>query len=186
MSKVRDSQRRKLYKAEREAKLDETPLPTVLDCHNYVHKCLKSKRLLKTYPFMRGAKIGIKDGRRTRIARGGRFYLNLPRWARTKWVVLHELAHTITIRGNPRPVPGHGREYAAVFLKLVHLFLGADEAKRLKAAYKANKVKFRPKRAGTPRPKGVMPEGLRKYLEAKRQNERAKVGPLPGVQPEGA
>jgi hypothetical protein len=62
----------------------------------------------------------IKDGRGTRIARGGIHYINLPMWARTELIVLHEVAHTITDRKwGHYNIAGHGAEYMSVFTDLL-------------------------------------------------------------------
>jgi putative metallohydrolase (TIGR04338 family) len=169
MKQPRDSQRSKLYKAERIAEVDSKSYPDLSDCQNYILKCLKSKRLLKLYPFMNGVFVEVKDGRGCRNASGGRYSITLPRWARTEWVMLHELAHTITMRKYVKRVAPHGREYAVVYLNLVRIFLGRESEKQLKLAFKTHRVKYRkPRKPIVGRPKGVIPEGLRKYLESKR------------------
>lgn len=66
--------------------------------------------------------------------RGGGGIIRLGRDARNEWVMLHELAHNLTH-------DGHGPAFAAVYVKLIHHVMGADAAKRLKAAYRVRKVK---------------------------------------------
>jgi hypothetical protein len=58
------------------------------------------------------------------------------------WVILHELAHIAT-PGDP----GHGREFARVFLGLVRRFLGPESGKVLLAAYRAEQVKYLARRS---------------------------------------
>jgi putative metallohydrolase (TIGR04338 family) len=59
------------------------------------------------------------------------------------WVVLHELAHA----GSPED-PGHGREFARVFLGLVRRFLGPEAGTVLLAAYRQEGVKYLARRGG--------------------------------------
>jgi len=56
-------------------------------------------------------------------------------------VILHEVAHALTSQR-----PAHGPHFAACFLSLVRHFIGHPEAAALKAAFKAEHVRTRPKR----------------------------------------
>lgn len=64
----------------------------------------------------------VKDGRRTRVARGGVSYLNLPKWARTPRTILHECAHSLQLRRTSR-YAFHGPEFVAIFLDLYDRFI---------------------------------------------------------------
>lgn len=73
-------------------------------------------------------RLKVKDGRRTRIARGGPYYLNLPKGARSFPVVMHEAAHGIAhllySRSAGPGVPSkaiepHGAEYVRTYLYLL-------------------------------------------------------------------
>jgi hypothetical protein len=70
-----------------------------------------------------------------------------------RWLLLHEICHWIT----PHDA-GHGREYARIYLSAVKRFLGDDEARKLRAAFKTKRVKYR----ATPN-KG---EGVTRYASA--------------------
>lgn len=83
----------------------------------------------------------IKDGRGTTFARGGWRSINLPLWARTKPVILHELAHNLSARDYIDD--GHGPWYMRYFIDLVARFLGADKSAMLKSA-KAAGLKVAP------------------------------------------
>lgn len=59
----------------------------------------------------------LSDGRGTRIARGSRYRINLPAWARNPVVVLHEAAHGIAPPGTR-----HGPVWARIVVELWHYF----------------------------------------------------------------
>ena len=63
----------------------------------------------------------VTDGRGRRHACGSREAIKLPRWARTRAVVLHECAH-----GLARDM--HGPEFVAVYVGLLERFAGLDAA----------------------------------------------------------
>lgn len=148
----RDSQRSKLYRAENayftKAGLDKTELPEVKDIEVFVKKVLNRAPIQRRYKAaILWGPVKVKDGRgHSKTAEGGIWGINMPRFARSRWLVLHELAHTITIRHHGRYVAAHGREYAAVYLNLVHFGLGKEHADGLKRAFIEGKVRFRPKR----------------------------------------
>lgn len=95
-------------------------------------------------------RIDLRDGRGTSWARGGGgisptrggwAYLNLPRWARKREVVLHELAHVLVDhqRANGRirgAVAAHGRHFTRAMLALVGRWVSVDAARTLRAAYR--------------------------------------------------
>ncbi len=62
----------------------------------------------------------VTDGRGRRHACGSREAIKLPRWARTRAVVLHECAH-----GLARDM--HGPEFVAAYVGLLECFAGLDE-----------------------------------------------------------
>ena len=146
----RDSQRSKVYAAENEAfrayspKNSEPTLPRVKDCERFVKKVFASKRVKAAFPRATREIWGvprIEDGRGCRAARGGYSFLVLPRWARRDWVVLHEIAHTITGR-EVGDVPAHGWQYCTVYLRLVLYVLGREHHDALKASFKKHRVRF--------------------------------------------
>lgn len=157
MTGARDMQKAKLYRAEREAfgfgfsavvrydrhsgrHSSEMTLP---DCEAFIDKVCCDAWVRRTFGTIAPR---VADGRGTRIARGSPDRINLPRWARTKPVILHELAHGLTRKAyGPSPAP-HGWEFASVYLRLVQHFLGKDRADQLRAAFKKHRVRTAPKR----------------------------------------
>jgi hypothetical protein len=74
----------------------------------------------------------LGDGRGRRHACGSREVIKLPRWARTRVIVLHECAH-----GMSRD--GHGPAFVRAYVSLLCQFAGHDRAS-LEASLRAHKV----------------------------------------------
>lgn len=90
--------------------------------------------------WIREAGIEVKPKNGGRALGGGR-RIQLPAWARSKAVILHELAHCLVGGG-----VGHNWPFARAFADLCGMFLGEDARKALHAAYKLHRVKHRPPR----------------------------------------
>lgn len=85
----------------------------------------------------------------------------IPPWGRNKSVILHELCHHITYaiaewRRNIEKRtgsyyglsdPGHGRQFAWLYWKMVRHFLGVQAGKALMAQYRTHKVRYTTRRA---------------------------------------
>ena len=82
----------------------------------------------------------VTDGRGRRHACGSRATIKLPRWARTRAVVLHECAHGMAD-------DQHGPGFVAVYVELLARFAGLD-ATRLRATLAATGVRVAPEAAG--------------------------------------
>lgn len=174
-----DTQRKKIYDSEDAAfpGHKQGPIPalrTVADVERFLHSVVKRKRVQNKYPkAVRYARDGIQvsDGGGTRWARGGGGWVNAPLWARTYTVMLHELAHNLA-----GTHVEHNWQFAECLLYLVQTVLGPVEAEKLKAQYRAHRVKFRP-----PRPKRVISperrEALVNQLAAARAVKRGDVSP---------
>jgi len=76
----------------------------------------------------------------------GSGYVSLPPWGRTEWVILHEIAHAVTIHRSD--VAPHGREFAAAYLCLVRHMMGAESAKALRDSMRHYRVRV----AAAPKP----------------------------------
>lgn len=149
--RVRDTQRSKLYRAEAVLHKWKKPLPTVEDVVRYTGKVFGSKRVRAAFPnAILHVLPRVKDGRGTRIAKGGTSHISIPLWARNDVIVLHELAHTVTRRIYPINIAGHGWQFCATFLKLVLYMIGREAHDELKAEMKRTRVRFRPPRKSAP------------------------------------
>lgn len=70
-------------------------------------------------------------------------------FARSEWVLMHELAHSINHRTNDNAT-GHGWQYCSIYLGLVSRFLSTAAADALKAQFKAHRVRYNAPRARAP------------------------------------
>lgn len=161
MKTIRDSQRSKLYKAEGQVKnlKARERLETVPEMQTWVDQIVGSQwwlnyRVPAVDPTIRQyvgiqdygppqhRTIRVDDGRGRRCAHGySHGVIALPRWCRTRMMVLHEVAHTIQMEE-----PAHGRHYARIYLDLFRRWLGKAAYLELKAAFKAGRVRFSKRR----------------------------------------
>lgn len=142
----RDSQRAKAYAAERFA---------FMDCFGWGRQDFKSIKAIQAYvnKVTRCAWFRRRWGKRDikvsfkpyGSATGGFGSIRLPRWAWTRPVILHEMAHCLSPAGGPYG-PGHGRLWARTYLELVRYALGLKPYEALRDAYRAQRVKFHPLR----------------------------------------
>jgi hypothetical protein len=216
----RDTQRQRVYNAERRAFADfhDPTMETIVECWQFAQKVIGSAMFKRSFPRhhdrfasnskypwalaqdyhgyewvemfdKRGERIWpyrvtrianpgggglvIRNGQGTRIARGGSDWggnanLNLPAWARSKHVVLHELAHAVAPHGSV-----HGWRFCEIYLRLVHIGMGKDAMLRLKAEFDKpgrDRVRYRKPRAKrelTPEQKAELTERLTKARAAK-------------------
>lgn len=179
---VRDSQRSKLYAAERAAwkRYGATDnFGSTYEVQEWVNMITRS-RFWKSYvvphfqdadhpdtlPSLTGWQrwtlasryrmIQVRDGRARRSACGSRLgYIKMPRWSRTKWIVLHEIAHVVQTEW-----PAHGRQFARIYLDLVRRFIAPEAAQELKRAYIEKHVRSSKKRVAT---SAGNPEALKRH-----------------------
>lgn len=147
--KIRDSQKSKVYAAERRAfdaewgdKIEDGDLAATVRYVRQVEASATWRKILAKSglrPIAHG--LEIADGRGCRSARGSRTRLTLPVWARTRPVILHEMAHAAT--GDRVK---HNWPFAAVYLLLVGTFMGSAARDRLKEEFRKARVRFTPPR----------------------------------------
>jgi hypothetical protein len=168
---TRDSQRSKVYAAERSWEHDLEHggrdrfehFATNAECKRYVNNLLKRKRIKKKYMnFFNGYifhhGINVTHGGRNGWAHSYGGTIRLSPAARYSSVLLHELAHELM----PRSVH-HDWRYAATMLDLVRQVLGKDEERALKAEYRKHRVKYRKpiKRHITPEQRAILVERIK-------------------------
>lgn len=149
----RDSQRSKVYKAERAIDSYATALPQIADIERFVKKAWASKRVQKAWP--KATRIylpEVGDGRGRTSAGGTYNGILMPVWSRNSVIVLHELAHCIVARQYGSKPAGHGWQFAGVFLKLVLYMIGREAYNELKRSFKAHRVRHKPKATRTMTP----------------------------------
>jgi hypothetical protein len=88
----------------------------------------------------------------------------------TGWIVAHEMAHLVSFTRSAFPGRewdqdgrSHGWEWASVYLRLVRRFFGVANHDALRDAFKAGKVKFRPKRRMTEAQRAAAADRLAAY-----------------------
>jgi len=151
MARPRDSQRSKVYRSERHLsdhmKRYGGRLETVPEMQAWIDEINRSRWLkgyIKRHPHgIAYRPITVTDGRARRRACAElyvkRAYVKVPRWCRSKLVLLHEMAHVYT----PVYVAWHGPEFCACYLDFVGRWLGREAKAELKAAFIKCSVKHR-------------------------------------------
>lgn len=145
MLRARDSQRSRVYTADRGLIPSLTPL-SLRGCQDIVDD------LAFAYPIMYSAWDGrapqVKDGRGRRRAcyDPAEHTISLPVWSRKISVVCHEAAHAVVrnmITKDRQLVAWHGPEFARVYLDMMRHVAG-EYAPRLFERMKEAKVKLAP------------------------------------------
>ncbi|MGI8809828.1 MAG: hypothetical protein ACR2KK_18700 [Acidimicrobiales bacterium] len=135
VARPRDSQRARLYRAEGEVDPGRR-LPTVEKMQAWVDGLVATDWFLVRWG-ERAFEVrpGFGHRRATADANG---VLQMPKWARTELVLLHEVAHCLT----PVAVASHGPEYAGVLLALVRRGMGPGPAQLLEDAFARERVRW--------------------------------------------
>lgn len=137
----RDSQRERVYQAEKPLMASQEKFRSVEDCQAFVDEVVDSDWWLAR--FSRISKITVTDGRSRR--RGGAEYtwggweIAMPVFSRNRLYLLHEIAHCL---GLPTEA-WHGPAYAARYLALVERWLGKKAARQLRADFAKEGVRYR-------------------------------------------
>lgn len=158
----RDNQKQRVYNAEKSVYKFGQTIPTN-ELQAYANKVL-DKRAIRSRWGIRNVRVEL--GRSSGASYGGRITLGVA--SRNEWVMLHELAHELA----PREVK-HGPEFVGIYIFLVDLVLGKAEGNRLRAAFKANRV--RSSRKAIPVVKSDVPASRadRDKLERKRNRDES-------------
>lgn len=106
----------------------------------------------------RDRKPRVGDGRGCRSALGGYRGIDIPRWARTRPIVLHELAHFAVYHCK------HHWPWAETFVDLVAATLGAVAAHKLEREFDARQVPHR-----EPKKRRMSPEARARLAEMGRR-----------------
>jgi len=142
---VRDSQRSKVYAAERVVHGDN--FETVEEMQTYVDKVLGRAWFVRRWPKVAANGIAVEDGRGRRSAaaktRWGRLIVTMPKWSRYEEIILHEIAHHCSdAQYGTREVAAHGWEFAGTLVELVRYEMDKDEADKMKASFRERKVRW--------------------------------------------
>jgi putative metallohydrolase (TIGR04338 family) len=130
MQKARDTYRQKVYRAERIAFAGTSGYPPrygrriekVPDIQAYIDKLVASAWFRRRWGRTGYRAIRIHPGKRHTRATGDPWtgIIQLPIWARSEAVILHELAHVLC----PTEAPWHGWEFLQIQLELIDHQLG--------------------------------------------------------------
>lgn len=147
----RDSQREKVYAAERIAKtlFPKDSFSTKDEVIAYVHTIIDTRWWKARFP----DEIDIRPNLGSTSATGGvvfgRGKLWLPKWSWEPWVIMHELAHILChgdriFRGfNRHGMEGaHGRNFCHWYLELIWYFMGQPEYRCLRSSFREKRAKY--------------------------------------------
>ncbi len=132
----RDSQRARLYRAEGLVDAGR-PLPTVARMQAWVDGLAATDWFVARWG-ARSFEVRPGYGHRRATADAVNGVLQMPKWARSELVLLHEIAHCLT----PLTHASHGPEYAGVLLALARRGMGPGTAQRLEDAFAAERVRW--------------------------------------------
>ncbi len=136
-----DSQRERLYAAERQVKAClRDLLPTIAEMQGYVDGILRSRWSQDYFGSRMLTPITVVGPRqwnqRRADARSFTSEISMSKELRSKFVLIHEVCHILTDRFyGQRMSEGHGPEFATFELMLVNHFLGAEDARELLEAF---------------------------------------------------
>lgn len=135
MKRPRDSQRQKLYDAERVLIEFSRPLPTVPEIQTYVDDLCAQKWFRSRFG---NRIIPVKDGRGRRTAFGYHSGpILVPRKFRREDSILHEVAHVVSSSNHA----AHGPEYAANLATIVFHKMGREAETALLRSFDEHRVK---------------------------------------------
>jgi len=135
-TRPRDSQRARLYRAEGEVDAGRR-LATVERMQAWVDGLVATDWFVARWG-VRSFEVRPGFGHRRATADTVNGVLQMPKWARSELVLLHEVAHCLT----PATFASHGPEYAGVLLALARRGMGPGTAQRLEDAFAVERVRW--------------------------------------------
>jgi len=153
MRRPRDSQREKVYAAEREAfntdfsRPEDHEMRTLASLEETVRLILATPAVRERFKYAPSF-VKIEATRAHRGTAYGTRRIKLPRFARRPAnyaYLLHEVAHILVSSELGTTSAWHGREFAATMIFLADYFMGQTVAERLRDAYRKHGVKWRAK-----------------------------------------
>ncbi len=138
----RDYQRSAVYAAEKavDGFKTEFRMETVPELQAYVDQLRADPWLLERFPKSK-YRAQVTDGRHCRHASATSRRIRMPRWARSRMILLHEFAHVL-VRRHFSNDPGHGLEFCRIYLLLVERYMGPVFHVLLKAEFTRRGVRF--------------------------------------------
>ncbi|MCY2987211.1 MAG: hypothetical protein NTY19_04995 [Planctomycetota bacterium] len=135
--KPRDVQRHRLYYAERQVgAFLRDMLPTVPDIENFVDHTLASRWLRTHFTPRVLDQIRVVSGRHDRFPYARGSAISMPHWSRSKFIVIHEVAHVLCSRHyGENSIAAHGAEFAGLQVAMVTHFLREQDGLELRLAF---------------------------------------------------
>jgi putative metallohydrolase (TIGR04338 family) len=134
-ARPRDSQRARLYRAEGQVDAGRR-LPTVERMQTWVDAMAATDWFLARWGVRTfEVRPGFGHRRATADENG---VLQMPKWARTELVLVHEVSHCLT----PAACASHGPEYAGVLLTVARRAMGPGTAQLLEDAFARERVRW--------------------------------------------
>lgn len=169
--RVRDSQRAKVYRAEAILKhhrghsrwAADLKAGDLISARVYVGKLATDARILRWWPAAASIApildLARSKSRHTSYTRAGHVMRLTRQHLGCEWALLHEFAHMIVWWQHQehdkaagrnwfdlKCCASHGREFAAIYLRLVRYRLGKEAEESLRAAFVAERVRYRKRR----------------------------------------
>ena len=176
-SGVRDSQRSKVYTAERV--VHGEMFETVEQVQTYVDRVLGRAWFKRRWPSIARHGIPVEDGRGRRAAGAKTTYrgrtITMPKWSRFEEVILHEIAHHCAdVQYGTREVAAHGWQFAGTLIELVRYEMGKDEADKMKASFRKHKVRWTEPKKRKPLSEAQRAANIARLAEARANREESK------------
>ncbi len=139
----RDSQRKRVYEAERDFEevygSGKKTLLSIPQCQDYTNETLSGDYWRTHYPYIRSIRVRpIKS--KSAFSNFFLGLIELPPHFFNELTILHELAHHVV----PPPHAAHGPLWGAVYIDMVREFMGNQMASNLTKAFQKERVKFGP------------------------------------------
>jgi putative metallohydrolase (TIGR04338 family) len=136
--KIRDSQRKRVYDAERDVP-QGLAWDSIVGAQRYVDRLLATPWWQQSFPSV--WYVVVLDGGPRRYSDGDKGVdagvIKLSSFMRNQLTILHELAHI----ARPAATAGHGPEFAGIYLFLVRQCMGNGVAAKLACNFDAHRVK---------------------------------------------
>jgi putative metallohydrolase (TIGR04338 family) len=168
---AKDTQMQKVYDAEQAVFHNATAsgFQSFEEVNAFVAKVFASAWFKRHFPqAYRPPRLHEHNGGRTAFARGYSIHLPKNDFGKKKWVVLHELAHCLTPSRSQEAghiLQSHGREFCAIYLKLIGHGIGPKTQKALRDSFRQHKVKYLPKKRLSPEQLNALKERGRRLAE---------------------
>lgn len=156
MVRLRDYQRNKCYAAEDATDYRTREFERFSQVYRFAYKVLLDPYVSRDIPFMPGVQPGYGLSRRTfpwhqndccrncgpNYAWANKYMINLPKWAWSRLVVLHEIAHVVSLHNFGPHGRIHSAPWAGLFLNFTDRYISGRAANQLVKEFRERGVDF--------------------------------------------